>query len=523
MTDKSGGIMTLKRMLVGVSALNLLIVPVTSASAQTTEKPGSDYVRCDGQPNNVTNGETAARLLGAVTLLGLFAPRPESADASKRKVGAEGVAACSALLSGDGQEGNPARRLGLIMGRAIHQIEAKKYDAALADVAMARREASAAGLTADPYFARSRGRSFDLVESAILVRMGRAEEARTVSLKNASAYQYSLFGLLGTPTYDDFNRESSPGEDQLNQWQTRLVPGLAGSQANRLELAGRFADSARVRDAFVEFDAEHTPETNLSTLIARAAVAHALAGNVAIAGERAKAARANADKRKADGKPERDVAEFVELMDLYAIIETAGSGDVKAARRLFAARSQWVGASLGSVLEVNRRLRTGASPDELIGGLTRDSVQLWNEQAEASRAAMLAKDSDNKSLFALVPAARTAAAYASLSKNVWRTDKSKIVLKSKIDFTKSKMELMYLPYADASLAMEAYVLHAALIARSRGHEGFVFMPVLTDKIIAASFRTGNRGQKGFAPDLFISADDAIAKLSSVIPAPVKLN
>ena len=41
--------------------------------------------------------------------------------------------------------------------------------------------------------------------------------------------------------------------------------------------------------------------------------------------------------------------------------------------------------------EVNQRLRDGATPDELIGGLAKTSDQLWSEQAEASKAAALAK------------------------------------------------------------------------------------------------------------------------------------
>lgn len=512
--------MTVKRMLIGAGALSLLAVPMASAAAQTPEKPGSTYVQCDGQPNNVTAGETAARLIGAVTLLGLFAPPQEAPDASKRKFGAEGAAACSLLLAGAKQEGNPERRLGLLLARAIHQIEAKHYQAALADVALARTEAAAAGLIADRFFMRSRGRAFELVESAALVRLGRAEEARAVSLKNSALSQYSLFTLLATPTFDNFIAASSTEEDRLGQWRTRMAPALASMEAERLEQAGRFADAARIRDAYVEFDAEHTPELDSSLPIARAAVAHALAGNFAAASERAKAARANVDKRKTAGKPEDDLSEFVELMDLYLIIDTA-RGDAKAARRLFAARSQWVGASLGSVMEVNRRLRTGAVPDELIGGLGRDSSQIWAEQVETSRAAMLAKDSDNKTLFALVPPKQPYSTYTTLAKNVWRTDKSKIILKSKVDPAKNKMELMYLPFVDPRLAMEAYVLHAALVARSRGHQGFVFMPVISDKIFAASFRSGNRGLKGFAPDLFVDANDVIAKLSSIIPEPAQ--
>lgn len=513
--------MKLQHLSLGASALSVaLIAPAQVAFAQP--KPGSFYVQCDGLPDNVSSGETAARLLGAVTLLGLFAPAPEAPDASKRKFGAEGVAVCTSLLSGDKLESSAKRRLGLILGRAIHQIEAKNYEAAIADVALARREAEAAGLTADPYFVRSRGRAFDLLESAALVRLGRADEAREVSLRSAAALQYSLFGLFSTPTYAAVTAMPSEMEDRVLQWQSRLAPPAASIRADRLDLARRFADSARVRDALVEFDSEHSPETNSSLLLAQAAVAHALAGNAAVAAERARAARENAEKRKAAGKPESDAVQLIESLDLYAIIETAGSGDPKTARRLFAARSQWASASLGSVMEVNRRLRDGAAADELIGGLARDSAQLWKEHSDAGRAALLAKDGDNRTLFALLPGMRSASGYESLSKNAWRTDKSRLILKPKSAPSTSKMELMYLPFIDPIMAMDAYLLHAALVARSRGHGGFVFSPVLSEKIAGAAFRTGNRGDKGFPDDLFIEASDVIAKLGPILPSPATI-
>ncbi|PSJ43445.1 hypothetical protein C7I55_03555 [Sphingomonas deserti] len=433
------------------------------------------------------------------------------------------MAICTSLIEGESREANDKRRLGLILGRAIHQIEAKNYQEAINDVALARREAEAAALTDNPYFMRSRGLAFDLVESAALVRMGRTVEARDVSLRNVAALQYSLFPLLTTPTFADLIPTMSDDEDRLLQWQSRLAPTLAQRRADRLDLARRFADSARVHDAFVEFDAEHSPELNSSLAIARAAVAHGLAGNHEAAAERAQAARTNAEARKIAGKPEDDTAEFVEMMDLYEILQTERRGDIGAARRLFAARSQWVGASLGSVMEVNRRLRQGASPEELIGGLASDSDALWRDRSNAMRAALVANDDDNKTLFALTPGLRPSSAYEALSKNVWRVDKSKLVLKLEmLDSTKTKMELLFLPLADPATAMEGYVLHAALLAKSRGHNGFVFTPLIGNNIVGASFRSGNRGEKGFPEDLFISAEDVIAKLSAVIPDPVEL-
>jgi len=509
-------------LLLGAAALSLTVVPLTAASAQSAaEKPGSAYVQCDGQPDNVTDGETAARLLGAVTLLGIFAPPHESADSSKRKFALDGVAACNSLLSGEKQEGNPRRRLGLILGRALHQIEAKDYQKAVDDVALARHEAEAAGFMADPYFARSRGRAFDLIQSAALIRMGRAEEARAVSLKHAAIGEYSFVPLLSMPTYSDFLDKQSPEEERVTAWRARLIPTMAGSRADRFDLAGRFADSARLRDALVEFDAEHTPEAVSSLLIARAAVAHALAGNFTLGAERAKAARANVDKRRLEGEPEAGASEVVELLDLYAIIDTAHAGDPTTARRLFSARSQWLGASLGSVIEVNRRLREGAAPDELIGGLAKTPETLWKDHVDSTRAELLAKDKDNKTLFGLAPAERSAKLYTAVAKNVWRTDKSKIIIPTKYEKTKSKLELMLLTLTDPVVAMDAYVLHAALIAKSRGQQGFVFSPVISSRIIAASFRTGNRGDKGFPADLFIDADDVITKLSPLIPQPVR--
>ena len=512
-----------KSICLGASALGLIIASTGTANAQSAEKPGSAYVQCDGQPNNVTDGETAARFIGAVTLLGLFAPPPEAADASKRKFGAAGVAACSTLLAGDKQEGNPARRVGLILGRAIHQIEAKNHEAALADVALARREAEAAGLMSDPYYIRSRGRAFGLVESAALLRMGKASEAQDASLRTALPLEYSLLGLAATPTYEDLIDKPSDAEERFNQWRARLAPSFAIERANRLDLAGRFAESARIWDALAEADAENSPELNSSVMLARSAVAHALASQADLAATQSKAASANAAKRKADGKPESDASEFVELTDLYNILETARSGDMKTARRLFSARSQWVGASLGSVLEVNRRLREGATPDELIGGLSRDSAQLWSRACRRRarpRSSPRIATTSRCSNWCLPRAA--AGTYTAQSKAVWRTEKSKLILNTKTDKTKSKMELMFLPWIDPAVALDAYVLHAALIARSRGHQGFIFTPIIGDKLLAASFRTGNRGEKGLPAALFVDAKDAIAKLEPIIPSPETL-
>src|SRR5207253_4638246 len=102
---------------------------VASVPAHADRTP-SLQIRCDGMPDNVTAGETAARLLGAVTLLGLFAPNHETPDEGQRLTGAEGVAVCAQALA---VESNDIRRAQLLLASAIHHIEASEYDAAIAE------------------------------------------------------------------------------------------------------------------------------------------------------------------------------------------------------------------------------------------------------------------------------------------------------------------------------------------------------------------------------------------------------
>lgn len=508
-----------------IAAMCLLTAPVQAAHASgpTDDKAGSAYLQCDGKPNNVTSGETAARLLGAVTLLGLFAKPPEAPDASKRKFGAEGVTVCDSLLVGDKKEGNPSRRVDLLLGRAIHQIEAKNYDAAIADARMARGEADAAGLLKDSYYARSAGRAFDLIEAAALYRLNKPVEARAAGLRGTAAIRRSALALFSVPDYLFDDPAMSDAEADYIGWRTHSAALTGGGQADRLEEWGRFAEAAKVRNAMVDLDRVIAPDLIDSEWLARAAVSHMLAGNTEAGAARAAEARANIDKRRIAGKPEKDAAEIVEVLDLYAILELASKGDAAGARRLFAARSQWVAASFGTVVETTRRLRNGARPDEMIGGLSRDPGQLWKEHLDSRRAEVLAKDSDNKSLFWLLPSMEGARSYRALAKQVWRTDKSKLIIK--LDHPEKaplKMERMFLYGATPTVALDAFSLHAALLAKQRGQQGFVIMPLFSGGYMTAGFLTGNRGDAGMPEAVFNDADQVIAELKPLLPDPVTL-
>jgi hypothetical protein len=126
---------------------------VEAKKVEKIPKEPSRYIQCDGQPNNTTAAESAARILGAFTLLVLLAPKPEMPDPKARKFGLEGIKSCSSLLEGvENIESNPVRRLELQLARAVHYIEAKDYAAAVTDVRKARVDAESRGLFNDVYF-----------------------------------------------------------------------------------------------------------------------------------------------------------------------------------------------------------------------------------------------------------------------------------------------------------------------------------------------------------------------------------
>lgn len=65
---------TIRAMLGSMAAAVAMLGTSAPALAQARRTGPSDYLKCDGQPNNMTAGESIGRLIGAVTLLGIFAP-----------------------------------------------------------------------------------------------------------------------------------------------------------------------------------------------------------------------------------------------------------------------------------------------------------------------------------------------------------------------------------------------------------------------------------------------------------------
>ncbi len=484
------------------------------AAAAAQDGP-SAYLRCDGQPNNMTDGESFARFVGAITLLGLFAPSPEAPNPAARQFGDAGVAACTSILEGENAEGNPVRRVPLFLGRALHRIEAKDYDGAIADVNLARAEAGAAGLVGNPYFDRSMGLSFNNIEAMALLRLGRPEEARAISLGAALAAPYSFLPSIYADDFFEFQDELSPEAEQRMEMASRITPTTLGELAGRLDRVGRFADSAARQEAllsFMETDDDETPRRG--ALNARAAVTHALAGNWERARERAARARAALElPPPAPGKTGEDPAPTSELLDLLGILEIANAGDLARARLQFGARSRWNTPSFGVLVEVNRRLREGAAPEELTGLLAQSPENMISERRDEALARREQEDGDNRTLWRMV------VPYASIEDFEDRASDTHRLENSRMMSGTADTSGFHLVFASGNpiTAIDSIMLHTALQARSRGKEGFTMFLVLDRGLARAFVRFVNRDEDTSGGMLFMPAEPVIAELSQVIP------
>jgi hypothetical protein len=510
--------------------LQLVATPVRAVDKKkdvaAEPKGPSNHVLCDGSPNNMSSGETAARFLGAVTLLGIFAPPPESADPSARKFGKEGVAACNLILNGEKSEGNLKRRIELIQARALHEIEAKDYDAALNDIALARREAAAAGLDKDPYYRRSTILGMDQIEAAAYLRQGKVEEATAAASRQLEGIRHQYVPMIRSRGYPEFIKADSPAISTLDRHYMQLLrvtPDTIGYRANWNAELGRFADAARLREAAIDINLAFKSELQPTYLYAAAALEHALAGQWEKAEARAADARKNDQERVAAGKPEVNRSANSEILDLYEVLKLHRDGNVAGARRLFTGRSAWLTPSLGAVREVNRRLMPGATAEDRIGPLSKTADEMWEERKAAKMAELMAQDADNKTLFYMRYNSTPASVWEGYSKRVWEVKKkSKLLAEPNVNNGIIVAGLRDI-YGNIFAKIDALMLHAALTAKEKGHTHFYFNPVLAkDGISYAQVRFGKAGDPGLPAEVVLEPDAVIAELEQLIPPPAVL-
>lgn len=492
----------MNRILLAGAALSACVV---AAPAQAQRTP-SVQIRCDGLPDNVTAGETAARLLGAITLLGVFAPAHETPDQTLRLNGAEGVAICAEALQ---RESNEIRRAQLILGSALHQIEAGQFDAAIADARRAGADRPA--LSATPAYRLSLGLGALEIEALALLGAGRLEDARAKAFEMAAAAPYDTVIQARAWRYIRLSSAYGAPEQAYYDNLVRLFPAGMYERAAARQMAGDFRAAAADYDSWLDLQRTVTMRQPDMQTPAMGALAHALAGNVARAEELARIARealqANPTLAAAAGT--------TELLDLYNIWKVAHDGRAADARLLFASRTTWLRPAAGAVAEVARLLQQGVPASSLIGTLAGDPNRFRTELIERRRRELL----DEKNKFAAIPAFRDQASYDRFAANVWRTERSRYLGREENDDVHARV-INATRDGFGTPAGYAALLHAALITQAEGKSSFMLMPSRTNVAILW-MRVGNAGDANLIAPLTYDAAQVIADLGPMIPRPAR--
>jgi hypothetical protein len=490
----------MKRFLLAGGAIAALVASVPAHADRTP----SLQIRCDGMPDNVTAGETAARLLGAVTLLGLFAPNHETPDEGQRLTGAEGVAVCAQALA---VESNDIRRAQLLLASAIHHIEASEYDAAIAE---ARRvESDRPTLAQTQPYRRSLALSAMEIEALALLSAGRVEEARTRAFEMADASPYDLINQVRAWPYVRLTTAFGAREQAYFERLIRIYPSAVVERAALRQSAGDFRGAAEDYEIWLQFAATLDAGPPGMAVLAQAALAHALAGDTARA-----EARAGEARTALTAAPESTSAQpTTEILDLYQIWKNAHDGRAAEARVLFANRTAWLRPSAGAVAEVARQLQLGAAPESLTGSLAGEPGRFRTELVTRRRQELTGE----KNRFALMRPFYPQASYDRFASNVWRTDRSRYFGREE-NAQLHATSVSVLRDGGGTPASYALLLHTALTARAQGKNAFMVMPGQQNP--ALNFvRIGNRGDAAMIGAMTMDAERVIADLSPVIPRP----
>ena len=515
----------------GAVRYTTIVIPMQTGPVAPPHNTGdpSLYLQCDGNPAHMSDAEKFARFMGAITLLGLFAPRPEVPEPAKRLFAEKGVEACSQLIDGTdapkkmAPENFVPRRLPLILARAAHQIEAKNYSAALTDVQKARDEAKAAGLAGNPYFERSMGLSFNLMEASADVGLGDFEAARKAGLASLAFSRWSVLPLLTRRDFGANLRAGSSDEDASRDGSDKVFVTDAATHAARLEQLGRYEEASALREALITRAALIDSTTKLVWPLAAAAVDHAMASQWDKADERAEGARTALESADEAGKPDAARAPTLEYLDFYHVLKLAHEGRVDEARTLYAARTEWSSVFPGLRFNVADMLRKGARPDQLTGPLAKSGEQQFNDQRQLALAQMLQYNTNNQSLFSFILPYASVEDYEKLSDAVWNLKQERFIKSDPLPnsrFHAISGGLTYPSRETMFIAQDAMLLHAALAARAQGFKGLLYMTTRTvNESSLVSFANPGPDIPG---QFYIDADAVIAELRQLIPSPDEL-
>lgn len=499
----------------GVAAACLLMA---AGLAHAEEKPGSVYVQCDGKPEIQSLGKTSAQLLGIMLTAGIvggIVGGPEMADSGKLLEGDKGADACEAALA---LNKNEARGVQLKLAKAIHEVETAKYDAALADAT--GLAAVAPTFSKEPAFDHGLGLSAMEIQAAILARQGKAADAEALALKMAAAVPYDLMTTLRAMPYVGLTPEMTPAKRAFFEQASRIWSPSLLKRATADEWAGDFAASARHTGDYIDTIHGFLTDPTLpasSLMLARQSVATLLAGDLAGSNALIEKAKAAIEKQLGEANMVQAATQAQEFVDLQGVARQFAEGHVAEARAAFSARSRWLAPSPAMVAEIATRLRAGAPAAQLTGALAQDPAKL---RADGMTKALEAATSAKPVGAPLFKSIRMQGAnpFGGLAGQVWRTEKSSLVVPRRPNSTYVGEGLVLTYFNDGEAANKALMLHAALRAKADGKGGFILGPV-RDQVRVVVVRYGNPGDTDFPKSSTFEAQKVIDDLSVDIPDP----
>lgn len=490
----------------------------SAAAAQIDDGP-SNYIKCDGHPNNMGAGEGLARFVGAVTLLGLFAPPPETADRSAILHGMEGVAACDVLLSGDKAEGNESRRIKLQLARAIHLIEAKQYDDAIASLDAMSVEY--AHRKSDVGFALSDGLSIMEIKIYALAGLNEKKQASSLALDMSEAAPYDPISAQRANKLLRLAGEYGPREQKFYDRYVRLLPSAVLDRSYVGSFAGDFVsaadDTLLFRDLIQSWSRKDgKDDINYSYLYIDAAVSYALAGDWGRANEYYQMSQAEEARFRHKQATNQNT---LEMNDFFRIIQLIKDENFAEARLLFAGRSKWNSPTPTEQAKVAEMLRAVSTEEQYVGLLKKDPADYLIEYSEEKLSFLNNLDDDDDSRYGAIHPDIKTENFQKFSRNVWREKRIKYFDKK----ISENIDAWRISTSRDGLGMEggyALLLASALEAKKRGHTHFMLSPVRTN--ISYSFvRFGDAVEDVMFRNFGLEADQVIADLSLLIPRPAK--
>ena len=496
----------------GAAALGLFVPAVLAsapAAAAAADKPASTFVQCDGRTGHVSGGERFMRLLLVSATAGLSEAGMNRDDASKRATGVAGVGVCDQAIA---SEGDAYRRVQLGLARSLHLAEDKKW----AEAAAAARAAPGLSTKVDWGLEKSSTSTARYLEAIFLIRAGQISQGEAAAWDGVRVAGPDVITLQRMTRFIFLSRTISPEKRAALEAMWRYYPDSGMRVASVLAESGDFVGAADavhgIESTFNLFLKEPKPVSTPHSLLA---IYAAMRGDVAGSKAELAIAKGALDKDREEGDAASEPTSFAAREEALAFAEAAiaqAGGDSVQAAKLLAARGSWSTIPGGVVARLVGQVAPNVPEKDRAGVVAKGDEALWKETLDA-RLALLRKTENDSKLWSVTGLLAQDVNYQRLAAQALTgsTAKPKWLVKPGKE-PRSYDFISTVTTAPGWESGEGILYHAALIAKQRGKQGFVFLPK-RDRIDWVALRFVNPGEYHLPAGSVIIADDVITSLS----------